>query len=117
MDLTFIVLKVRYNAPVNCACQGPRKVLVHVKAWLQPSGRRDLEVIEATTIAVINGELAARAQAATAAYRANAIEARKKQELKTRSSSRQQSLDQAEIQLVSRGCDERCRRVALRLLI
>lgn len=41
-----------------------------------------LEVIEATTVAVMNGALAARAQAATAAYRANAVEAQKKQELK-----------------------------------
>jgi len=62
--------------------EGPCKPLVYVKALLQPSGRHGLELIESTTVAVMNGALAARAQAATAAYRANAVEAQKKQKLK-----------------------------------
>ena len=60
--------------------QGPCKPLVYVKAFLQPSGRRGLELIESTTVAVINGALAARAQAATSAYRASIVEAQKKKE-------------------------------------
>lgn len=58
--------------------QGPCKPLVYVKALLQPSGPRGLELIESSTVTVINGALAARAQAATAAYRATALEAQKK---------------------------------------
>lgn len=57
---------------------GPCKPLVHVKALLQPSGRRSLELIESTMVAVIDAALAVRAQTATAALRAKAVEAPKK---------------------------------------
>ena len=53
-----------------------RKPLVYVKALFQPAA--GFELIESTTVAVINGALAARAQAATAAYRANVVERQKK---------------------------------------
>jgi hypothetical protein len=53
---------------------GPCRPLVYVKAILQPSGQRGLELIESSTVAVINGALAARAQAATAAHRAAVLD-------------------------------------------
>ena len=56
--------------------QGPCKPLVYVKALFQPAA--GFELIESTTVAVINGALAARAQAATAAYRADAAKRREK---------------------------------------
>ena len=52
--------------------------LIYVTALFQPSGRGGLELIESMTVTIINRALAARAQAATAAYRVEAIERRKK---------------------------------------
>jgi hypothetical protein len=50
--------------------QGPCKPLVYVRAFSQPSAGHGFELIESTQVAVIDAALAARAQAATAAYRA-----------------------------------------------
>ena len=52
----------------------PCKPRVHVKALLQPSGKRNLELIESTMVAVIDAASAARAQVATAALRAKAMQ-------------------------------------------
>jgi hypothetical protein len=67
---TFSTYSALLNRPVPN--QGPCRPLVYVKAQFQPATRGGLEIIESTTVAVINGALAARAQAATGTYRARA---------------------------------------------
>lgn len=62
----------------SLSTETPCKPRVYVKAVLQPSGPRGLELIESTTVAVIDGTLAARAQTATAASRASALEEQKR---------------------------------------
>lgn len=51
------------------ATQSPCKPLVHVKALFQPAGAHGFELIEATTVGVIDAALASRAQAAVAGRR------------------------------------------------